>query len=311
MTQGCIGSGAALRHNDRVSLSRSPLLSRGRTRRLAPSATGMTVVLAVSLAACGGDEESNADPEGASPTNTVSAVTLAHEWPLTGKELDGDLPDHPVYVVKIDNTQSSAPQVGLDSADMVVEELVEGGLTREDATRFYRDASRSAPHNLFVELSKVAAEPGKDWDAPQNPYLPFGDEDDFEGDISVASITAMFSGGHTTRWEYAGGEWQRADSLAERGKDFEPANILLLRVKTRDAGYLDPAGNPVPETVLSDTGGAALVHGDKAVRCVWSKRFLGSSLELRTENGDPVTVPAGHTWIELVPVDGGRVTLGR
>jgi hypothetical protein len=311
MTQGCIGSGAALRHNDRVSLSRSPLLSRGRTRRLAPSATGMTVVLAVSLAACGGDEESNADPEGASPTNTVSAVTLAREWPLTGKELDGDLPDHPVYVVKIDNTQSSAPQVGLDSADMVVEELVEGGLTREDATRFYRDASRSAPHNLFVELSKVAAEPEKDWDAPQNPYLPFGDEDDFEGDISVASITAMFSGGHTTRWEYAGGEWQRADSLAERGKDFEPANILLLRVKTRDAGYLDPAGNPVPETVFSGTGGAALVHGDKAVRCVWSKRFLGSSLELRTENGDPVTVPAGHTWIELVPVDGGRVTLGR
>ncbi len=311
MTQGCIGSGAALRHNDRVSLSRSPLLSRGRTRRLAPSATGMTVVLAVSLAACGGDEESNADPEGASPTNTVSAVTLAREWPLTGKELDGDLPDHPVYVVKIDNTQSSAPQVGLDSADMVVEELVEGGLTREDATRFYRDASRSAPHNLFVELSKVAAEPGKDWDAPQNPYLPFGDADDFEGDISVASITAMFSGGHTTRWEYAGGEWQRADSLAERGKDFEPANILLLRVKTRDAGYLDPAGNPVPETVFSGTGGAALVHGDKAVRCVWSKRFLGSSLELRTENGDPVTVPAGHTWIELVPVDGGRLTLGR
>ena len=307
MTQGCTGSGAALRHNDRVSLSRSPLLSRGRTRRLAPSATGMTVVLAVSLAACGGDEESNADPEGASPTNTVSAVTLAREWPLTGKELDGDLPDHPVYVVKIDNTQSSAPQVGLDSADMVVE----GGLTREDATRFYRDASRSAPHNLFVELSKVAAEPEKDWDAPQNPYLPFGDEDDFEGDISVASITAMFSGGHTTRWEYAGGEWQRADSLAERGKDFEPANILLLRVKTRDAGYLDPAGNPVPETVFSGTGGAALVHGDKAVRCVWSKRFLGSSLELRTENGDPVTVPAGHTWIELVPVDGGRVTLGR
>jgi hypothetical protein len=35
-----------------------------------------------------------------------------------------------VYVVKIDNTSSSAPQVGLGSADMVVEELVEGGLTR-------------------------------------------------------------------------------------------------------------------------------------------------------------------------------------
>ncbi len=76
MTQGCIGFGAALRHNDRVSLGRSPPLLRGRTRRRVRSATRMTAVVAVSLAACGGDEESTADPEGASATNTVSAVTL-------------------------------------------------------------------------------------------------------------------------------------------------------------------------------------------------------------------------------------------
>ena len=33
-------------------------------------------------------------------------------------------------VLKMDNTYASAPQVGLGSADMVVEELVEGGITR-------------------------------------------------------------------------------------------------------------------------------------------------------------------------------------
>ena len=33
-------------------------------------------------------------------------------------------------VAKIDNTYASAPQIGLGEADMVVEELVEGGLTR-------------------------------------------------------------------------------------------------------------------------------------------------------------------------------------
>ena len=41
-------------------------------------------------------------------------------------------------VTKIDNTDSSAPQIGLGSADMVVEELVEGGLTRL-AVFFYSD----------------------------------------------------------------------------------------------------------------------------------------------------------------------------
>jgi hypothetical protein len=327
----------------------------------------MTAVLALSLAACGGDEEPEPDSDSVGPTNTVSAVTLNGEWPLTGKELEGGLPDHPVYVVKIDNTRSSAPQVGLDTADLVVEELVEGGLTRlavfyyeevpkavgpvrsmratdigivkpvsaslvasgaaprtiarlsvakiptllEGATGFYREGSRSAPYNLFVELSKLADKPAKDWGAPQNPYLPFGDGDEFEGDIPVASVTAMFSGGHTTRWEYTGDKWQRPDSFAESGKDFVPDNILLLRAKAQDAGYRDPAGNPVPETLFSGKGDATLVHGDKAVRCVWSKRYPGSPLELRLKNGDPVTVPAGRTWIELVPSNGGKVTLGK
>ncbi len=35
-----------------------------------------------------------------------------------------------MIVTKVDNTSSSAPQVGLGSADLVVEELVEGGYTR-------------------------------------------------------------------------------------------------------------------------------------------------------------------------------------
>ena len=41
-------------------------------------------------------------------------------------------------VTKIDNTSSSAPQLGLGSADLVVEELVEGGMTRL-AVFFYSD----------------------------------------------------------------------------------------------------------------------------------------------------------------------------
>ena len=63
----------------------------------------------------------------AEATETPEAPAL---WPLTGLEVDGDIPKHPVLVTKVDNTSSSSPQVGLGSADMVVEELVEGGMTR-------------------------------------------------------------------------------------------------------------------------------------------------------------------------------------
>ena len=43
-----------------------------------------------------------------------------------------------MLAVKIDNSSSSAPQVGLGDAGMVVEELVEGGMTRL-AVFYYND----------------------------------------------------------------------------------------------------------------------------------------------------------------------------
>ncbi len=48
--------------------------------------------------------------------------------PLTG--LPGTVPDRPAAVVKIDNSPKARPQVGLEQADIVVEEEVEGGVTR-------------------------------------------------------------------------------------------------------------------------------------------------------------------------------------
>ncbi len=85
---------------------------------------------------------------------TASAVTLTGRWPLTGRALDQDAPEHPVYVVKIDNTSASAPQFGLSSADMIVEELVEGGLTRLTVF-FYSDIPAKAGPVRSMRASDV------------------------------------------------------------------------------------------------------------------------------------------------------------
>ncbi len=92
------------------------------------------VVVAASLllAACGGGDDEEAPA--ASPEEPTSEATSEPPeptyWPLTGLERTGKAPKHPVIVTKVDNTSSSAPQVGLGAADLVVEELVEGGYTR-------------------------------------------------------------------------------------------------------------------------------------------------------------------------------------
>ncbi|MGH8824512.1 MAG: DUF3048 domain-containing protein, partial [Jiangellaceae bacterium] len=86
--------------------------------------TAATVLLA---AGCAGDTPQPApSPATVSPTPTAAAVL-----PLTGTPAPGgSVPARPALVVKIDNTGNGRPQVGLSAADLVVEELVEGGLTR-------------------------------------------------------------------------------------------------------------------------------------------------------------------------------------
>jgi hypothetical protein len=267
-----------------------------------------------------------------------------------------------VLVVKIDNSVSSQPQIGLGAADLVTEELVEGGSTRlavfyysrvpqlvgpvrsmratdigivkpakavlvasggapptvarvkaagitaytEGATGYRRDTSRRAPYNLFMGLSRLARTT-KARESVRS-YLPFGAAALPKG-RRARGLAATFSGSHTTRWTYRGGRYVNANSFAAPGDRFRPDNVLVLRVQVGDAGYLDPAGNHVPETKFTGSGTAMLFHGGRVVRGTWTKS-LDSPVSLRTKAG-PLQVPVGHTWIELVPRTGGQVSVTR
>ena len=62
--------------------------------------------------------------------NTV--IDRATPCPLTGMEVGHgkDAPARPAVAVKIGNTEDAYPQAGLNDADVIYEELVEGGITR-------------------------------------------------------------------------------------------------------------------------------------------------------------------------------------
>ncbi len=139
-----------------------------------------------------------------------------------------------------------------------------------------------------------------------DPYLPFGPAEDVPQGQPATRLSAVFSPSHTTTWKYERGTYTNLDSFARSGDRFRPDTVLVLRVKVGDAGYRDPAGNPVPETKFVGTGKAMLFHGGRVVRGTWSKK-LDSTISLSTRAGE-LTVPAGHTWIELVPANGGNVT---
>jgi len=84
----------------------------------------------LALAACGGGDD---DPEKASvdqTSTTAPAEPAAGGGPLTGLPIEAARAARPALIVKIDNAPKGRPQAGINEADVVVEELVEGGITR-------------------------------------------------------------------------------------------------------------------------------------------------------------------------------------
>ena len=97
------------------------------------------------------------EPRG-DPQQVADGQTLTQFWPLTGLEVPSGKTaelDHPVLVAKMDNTTSSQPQVGLSKADLVVEELVEGGLTRL-AAFYYSDIPTNVGPIRSMRASDIA-----------------------------------------------------------------------------------------------------------------------------------------------------------
>ena len=93
------------------------------------SVASILVALSLTLAGCAGGDEVQEVEEVAETVDEAVEEDLPRH-PLTGFELGGETVSGPSIAIKIDNTGPGRPQVGIAAADIVFEELVEGGVTR-------------------------------------------------------------------------------------------------------------------------------------------------------------------------------------
>ncbi len=107
-------------------------------------AVGLAGIL---LAACSSPDHKDAAPK-PTPKSTTTSTTSAPPQlcPLTGEPAPGGtVPQRPAMAVKIDNYPAGRPQAGMDKADIVFEEPVEGGITRYAAVFQCQDAALVGP----------------------------------------------------------------------------------------------------------------------------------------------------------------------
>jgi len=353
-------------------------------RRLRRGARAVVVALTVTavglVAGCSG---------GASPSPTVTVTggvptadktappkpAVPTVWPLTGVETS-KVADRPALAVKIENSTDARPQYGLEQADTVWEEVVEGGITRflavfqsktpsriepirsvrpmdpaivapldgvfafsggqtpfvNAAKRvsqvltldggspgFHRDPNRVAPHNVYADTKDLFAQANSSRTSPPPQQFRFART--FAQATAVASgktakkATIRMSPAYVPGWTYDARtkvylrDERGVPSKSAQGVRLSGTNVVVLRVKVVNTKYKDPAGNPVPDTVLQGTGSATVLTGGKAITGRWSKSSTRAVLRV-TAGGKDILLAPGQTWVELVPTGTGSVTLG-
>lgn len=112
-------------------------------RRRVVLALGALFVLVAG--ACSNDEEPAPAPEAAA-TTPAPTPTPDPKCPLTGEDpTDPALVERPAVAIKVENNPVAYPLSGLEDAEIVFEELVEGGITRFMAIYHCTDAAKVGP----------------------------------------------------------------------------------------------------------------------------------------------------------------------
>ena len=223
----------------------------------------------------------------------------------------------------MDNTYASAPQVGLGAADLVVEELVEGGMTRLAAFYYSQipgdvgpvavDARQRHRHRLagrrrdgdhgaapvtinrindagiqfFSEGDKGFYRDSSRQRAVQPVHRPVRDRRRWSTRTTPSAPTTTCRGA-TRRTSRRASRPPRSPPASPAGTprtgrsrtaatstrtptpapatSSRPTPCWCCGCKVGDAGYRDPAGNPVPETKFTGQGQAMIFHGGRLVR---------------------------------------------
>ncbi len=329
-------------------------------------------VIGLALASCG-------TSAAVAPTTTTSSTVLASTTtttaakvsPLTGLPYpDPAYSKRPVIAVKIDNAPQAWPQSGLLHADVIYEEMVEGGYTRYMAVlqsqnasvlgpirsvrgsdadiaaplrgffaysggiptfvadirnsgvtdvgvnvlnAYYRLSSRPAPHNLYSSTTSIYADAAKAGLTAKLPPKLFefrkpGSGFAASGAQPVSAFRVDISGNANALWTWDAGSryWTRStNGVPQRnpqGISENATNVIIEFVSYTNTGFIDPAGNPVPQAHSVGTGKAIFLSGGQEAVGTWSKASQSAVTTFSDSSGQPIELAPGRTWVEFAPI---------
>jgi hypothetical protein len=129
------------------------------------------------------------------------------------------------------------------------------------------------------------------------------------GATPASQATVTFGNNTITRWDWdaAASKWKRSiNGVAQRansGAQLAFTNVIVQLVGYRGTPYIDRAGSAVDEAVTTGSGEAILLTAGQRIPLHWSKAGEKALTTFTDTAGRSVRLPAGQTWVALVPKD--------
>lgn len=334
------------------------------------------LAVGVLAASCGSSSASVSSPSTTTVAKSIPTTTTTTQpsdlSPLTGLPYSNpSYASRPALAAKIDNAAQAWPQSGLRHADIIYEEMVEGGLTRYMAVfqsqnasvlgpirsvrasdadiasplrgffaysggiptfvkdirasgvkdvgayvlgnAYYRLASRPAPHNLYTSTKTIYAD-AKNAGITAGPppklfdFRKTGSGFAAPGAKSISTFTSIVSGSAVNKWTWnsTSRKWDRTTNGVPQhntaGLPEDATNVIIEFVNYTNTGFIDPAGNPVPQAHSVGSGNAIFLSGGKEATGTWSKSSESSVTTFADSSGQSIKLAPGRTWVEFAPV---------
>lgn len=166
--------------------------------------------------------------------------------------------------------------------------------------RASRDNSRPAPHNVVVNLKKLAG--FKDASKPPDIGMRFAEKDARWSKADKAKDVKVKVASDTFGFDYSKGSYAvswngRANTDAKTDKPVKAQNVIVLSVKNHQDKDTTSNLSVVSETVGS---GKAVIHRDgKKMTGTWKRDKLNGPMHFTDKSGKDIMLRPGKSWVLL------------
>lgn len=179
-------------------------------------------------------------------------------------------------------------------------DLINVGYDVNPGAGYFRDRNRREPHNLLSDTKSLYAA----MIYPQgNPKPLFGYRtaaDPLPGAEAVTGVKLQMDGTPSQwTWDAAASTWLR-DQYGHPHEDTDGKQVSAVNVAIQFSEYRrSPADPRSPEAITIGEGPLWVLTGGKLVSGTWKRPDGGQPAEYFTEDGKPIKLLPGNTWVEL------------